>query len=173
MNEQVVSTNGRATRAIVRVRDKRIGESAEEKAVNPRGSSCAFHCESRAHNLARFMANPSSREPTSEATCVVRLRDTSARNSPFPRYTAHGSSRGMLHAGVMRARVIGNIRNAILRWHFYDKTETSRASFKIQWLSNNLNGNRCSCANVRNLFIAIIGNSNAYLENNEISFRMR
>jgi len=104
MNEQVVSTNGRATRAIVRVRDKRIGESAEEKAVNPRGSSCAFHCESRAHNLARFMANPSSREPASEATCVVRSRDTPARNSPFPRYTARGSSRGMLHAGVMRAR---------------------------------------------------------------------
>jgi len=87
MNEQVVSTDGRATRAIVRARDKRIGESPEEKAVNPRGSSCAFHCESRAHNLARFMANPSSREPASEATCVAALRDTSARNSPFPRYT--------------------------------------------------------------------------------------
>lgn len=39
MKEQVVSTDGRATRAIVRVQDKRIGESPEEKVVNPRGSS--------------------------------------------------------------------------------------------------------------------------------------
>jgi len=60
MREQVVSTGGRATRAIVRVQDKRMGELPEEKAVNPRGSSCTFHCESRAYNLARFMANPSS-----------------------------------------------------------------------------------------------------------------
>lgn len=40
MKEQVVSTGGRATRAIVRAQDKRIEESPEEKAVNPRGSSC-------------------------------------------------------------------------------------------------------------------------------------
>lgn len=69
----------------MRVRDKRVVEFAsEEKAVNPRGSSCAFHCESRAHNLARFMANPSSGEPASGATCVAggtrheiyRSRDT-------------------------------------------------------------------------------------------------
>lgn len=40
MKEQVVSTGGRATRAIVRVR-ARIGESPEEKTVNPRASSCA------------------------------------------------------------------------------------------------------------------------------------
>lgn len=39
MKEQVVSTDDRATRAIVRVQDKRIGESPEEKAVNPQGSS--------------------------------------------------------------------------------------------------------------------------------------
>jgi hypothetical protein len=74
MREQVVSTGGRATRAIVRVQDKRIVESPEEKAVNPRGSSCAFHCESRAYNLARFMANPSSGEPASGATCVAGVR---------------------------------------------------------------------------------------------------
>jgi len=71
MREQVVSTGGRATRAIVRAQDKRIGELPEEKAVNPRGSSCTFHCESRAYNLARFMANPSSGEPVSGATCVA------------------------------------------------------------------------------------------------------
>lgn len=62
---------GRTTRAIMRVQDKRIGESTEEKAVNPRGSSCVFHCESRAYKLARFMANPSSGEPVSCTTCVV------------------------------------------------------------------------------------------------------
>lgn len=66
-----ISTDGRATRAIMRVQDKRIGQSTEEKAVNPRSSSCVFHCESRAYKLARFMANPSSGEPASGATCVV------------------------------------------------------------------------------------------------------
>lgn len=82
MKEQVVSTGGRATRAIMRVQDKRIGESTEEKAVNPRGFSCAFHCESRAYNLARFVANPSSGEPASGATCVAY--NCATRNSRPP-----------------------------------------------------------------------------------------
>lgn len=93
----MVSTGGRATRAIVRFQDKRIVESPEEKAVNPRGSSCAFHCESRAYNLARFMANPSSRKLASGATCVVgvRLRDTkfTVPATPYGYYKCNVSER--------------------------------------------------------------------------------
>lgn len=109
MREQVVSTGGRATRAIVRARDKRIEESPEEKAVNPRDSSCMVslwisRLQSRSFHGKSFVERENLR-PTGPDVCGRRV---AGRNV----YETHCSrERRMAVTNVTYLEAIENIRN--------------------------------------------------------------
>lgn len=97
MTEQVVSTGGRA-RARAQHVLLCVSERASAHRRVARRKDCkspsllmrAFHCASRAHNLARFMAYPSPVEPAkATATCVAGARLRRDTSTKFTRHR-HG-----------------------------------------------------------------------------------